>query len=144
MLKKHFQYRLTMFGFEIKIMDKCCVCGKQPRIRSGLQTHPVWKHNESVLLLHRIRNAHGLQTHCKRTADRACVKQTWGVYTATYRATSKSAKTAFIVWISWKKLNDLFSTRAYRTERPLPKIFDMNMCTVTPLVLITNCSALDL
>ncbi len=25
MLKKHVQYRLTTFGFEIKIMDKCCV-----------------------------------------------------------------------------------------------------------------------
>ncbi len=33
-----FQYRLTPFGSEIQIMDKCCVCGKQPRIRSGLQT----------------------------------------------------------------------------------------------------------
>ncbi len=28
----------------------------------------------------------------------------WGVYTAICRATSKSAKTAFIFWISWKKL----------------------------------------
>ncbi len=46
-------------------MDKCCVCGKQPRIRSGLQTHPVWKHNESMLLLHIIRNTHGPHTHCR-------------------------------------------------------------------------------
>ncbi len=22
-------FSVTMFGFEIKIMDKCCVCGKQ-------------------------------------------------------------------------------------------------------------------
>ncbi len=29
------------FGLEIKIMDTYCVCGKQPRIRSGLQTSPV-------------------------------------------------------------------------------------------------------
>ncbi len=41
MLKKYVQYRLTMFGFEIKIMDKCCVCGKQPWIRSVRQTRPV-------------------------------------------------------------------------------------------------------
>ncbi len=65
MLTKYFQSRLTTFGFEIKIMDTC-VCGKQPQIRSGLQTRPVCKH-ESVLLLHRIRNAHGLHTHCKRS-----------------------------------------------------------------------------
>ncbi len=32
MLKGMFS-RLTTFGFEIKIMDKCCVCGKQPRMR---------------------------------------------------------------------------------------------------------------
>ncbi len=24
-------FSVTMFGFEIKIMDKCCVCGKQPQ-----------------------------------------------------------------------------------------------------------------
>ncbi len=36
MLKKAFA--VTTFGFEIKIMDKCCVCGKPPQIRSGLQT----------------------------------------------------------------------------------------------------------
>ncbi len=29
--------------------------------------HPLWKQNESVLLLHRIRNAHGLHTHCKQS-----------------------------------------------------------------------------
>ncbi len=29
MLKKHFQCRLTTFGFEINIMDKCCVCGSR-------------------------------------------------------------------------------------------------------------------
>ncbi len=31
-------FAVTTFGFEIKIMDKCCVCGKPPQIRSGLQT----------------------------------------------------------------------------------------------------------
>ncbi len=43
MLKKHVQYRLTTFGFEIKIMDKCCVCGKQLRIRnvSCVKAQPV-------------------------------------------------------------------------------------------------------
>ena len=29
-------FSVTKFGFDIKIMDKCCVCGKQPRISSGL------------------------------------------------------------------------------------------------------------
>ncbi len=58
-------FAVTTFGFEIKIMDKCCVCGKPPQIRSGLQTHPVRKQNESVLLLHRI---HILYTQL-RTAD---------------------------------------------------------------------------
>ncbi len=51
----------------VNVMDKCCVCGKQPWIRSGLQMLPVWKHNESVLLLHIIRNAHRLHTHCRRS-----------------------------------------------------------------------------
>ncbi len=23
--EKHVEYRLTMFGFEVKVMDKCCV-----------------------------------------------------------------------------------------------------------------------
>ncbi len=51
----------------VNVMDKCCVCGKQPWIRSGLQMLPVWKHNESVLLLHIIRNAHRPHTHCRRS-----------------------------------------------------------------------------
>ncbi len=59
-------FAVTTFGFEIKIMDKCCVCGKPPQIRCGLQMHPVRKQNESVLLLHRI---HTLYTQL-RTADR--------------------------------------------------------------------------
>ncbi len=46
-------------------------------------------------------------------------------------ATSKSAKMAFIVWISWKNLMIL---RTYRTERSVPKIFSTNTCTVTPLL----------
>ncbi len=71
MLKKHFQYRLTTIGFEINIMDRCCVC-KQQRIRSGLQARPVWKHNESVLLLHIITHTDRI-----RTADGACVNQAW-------------------------------------------------------------------
>ncbi len=33
-----------------------------------------------------------------------------------------------------KKWNDLFGTHAYRTKRPIPKIFSTNMCTVTPLI----------
>ncbi len=66
MLKKAFAVRT--FGFEIKIMDKCCVCGKPPQIRSGLQTHPVRKQNESMLLLHRI---HILYTHCRRSMNLA-------------------------------------------------------------------------
>ncbi len=33
-----------------------------------------------------------------------------------------------------EKLNDFFGTRAYRTEIPVPKIFGMNTCTVTPLL----------
>ncbi len=57
-------FSVTTFGFEIKIMDKYCVCGKQPRIRSGLQTHPVQKQNESVLLLHHI-----LYMHCRRSMN---------------------------------------------------------------------------
>ncbi len=32
------------------------------------------------------------------------------------------------------KWNDLFG--AYRTERPVPNIFGMNTCTVTPLLMI--------
>ncbi len=67
MLKNHFQYRLKTFGFEIKIMDKCCVCGKQLQIRSGLQMCPVCKHNESVLLLHPICNADRLHTYCRQS-----------------------------------------------------------------------------
>ncbi len=43
------------------------VCGKQPRTRRGQQTCPVWKHNESVLLLHRLCNAHGPHTHRRRS-----------------------------------------------------------------------------
>ncbi len=29
-------FSVTMFRFEIKIMDKCCAGGKQPQISSGL------------------------------------------------------------------------------------------------------------
>ncbi len=32
-------FSVTMFGFEIKIMDKYCVCCKQPAM-SRLQAHP--------------------------------------------------------------------------------------------------------
>ena len=49
-----------------------CLWTKQPRISSGLQTRPVWKHNESVLLLHHTRNAHGLHTHRRRSNARMC------------------------------------------------------------------------
>ncbi len=66
MLKKHFQYKLTMFGFEIRKMDKCCVCGKQLQM-SGMQTRRVCEHNKSMLLLHSIHNAHGLHTHCRQS-----------------------------------------------------------------------------
>ncbi len=35
----------------------------------------------------------------------------------------KERQNSIIVWISWKKLNDLFGTHAYQTERPVPKMF---------------------
>uniref|UniRef100_A0A672N1S9 DNA damage-binding protein 1 n=1 Tax=Sinocyclocheilus grahami TaxID=75366 RepID=A0A672N1S9_SINGR len=56
----------TTFGFEIKIMDKCCVCGKPPQIRSGLQTHPV----RNTLSPCCFCTAY---TYCIRTADGARV-----------------------------------------------------------------------
>ncbi len=34
-------FRGTTFGFEIKIMGKYFVCGKQPQISSVMQTRPV-------------------------------------------------------------------------------------------------------
>ncbi len=48
-------------------MDKCCVVvnsrGSGPDCKRVL----CGKHNESVLLLHRVRNAHGLHTHCRQS-----------------------------------------------------------------------------
>ncbi len=35
----------------------------------GLQTRPVWKHNE-----HCVRNAHGLHTHCRRSMCKTGVR----------------------------------------------------------------------
>ncbi len=49
-----------------------------------------------------------------------------GVYTAICHATSKTVKTPFVIWISWKKLNKV------------PKRFVTNTCTVTPLVLTAH------
>ncbi len=58
------------------------------------------------------------------------------VYTVFCHATSKTVKTPFIIWISWKKIYILylFGTHAYRTKRPVSKRLCMNVCTVTPLV----------
>ncbi len=53
---------VTMFGFEIKIMDKCCVCSKQPRISCRLLC-------ESCFC-----TAHGPHTHCKRSMCEPGVK----------------------------------------------------------------------
>ncbi len=60
------------------------------------------------------------------------------VYTLICHATSKTVKTdfLFILIFSEKKIYILYSfgTHAYRSERPVPKRFGTNMCTVTPLV----------
>ncbi len=61
------------------------------------------------------------------------------VYTAICHAT-KTVKTPFIIWISFKKKKKKkkklfsFGTHAYRTERPIPKRFGTNTCTVSPLI----------
>ncbi len=49
-----------------------------------------------------------------------------GVYTVICHPTSKTVKTAFIIWFSWKK--------KYRNERPIPKRFGTN----TPLIFTQN------
>ncbi len=61
-----------------------------------------------------------------RTVPEAALR---GVYTAICHATSKTVKTPFIIWISWEK-------HVNRTERPVPKQFGTNTCTVTPLIYI--------
>ncbi len=55
------------------------------------------------------------------------------VYTAICRTMSKSAKTAFIVRISWKK-GTIWCVHVYRIEKPIPNFFGTNMCTFKPLV----------
>ncbi len=61
---------VTTFGFEIKIMDKCCVCGKQLWISIRLQTRPVWKQNELCCFC----TAYVMDMDCIRTAYGICVK----------------------------------------------------------------------
>ncbi len=55
-----------MFGFEIKIMDKCCVCSKQ---HGSVADSCVKSTRESVLLLHR------LHMDCIHTANGVHVNQ---------------------------------------------------------------------
>ncbi len=65
MLKKHVQYRLTMFGFEIKIMDKCCLVNSRG---SGVDC-------KRVLCESTMSPCCFCTSHSTRTADGACVKQ---------------------------------------------------------------------
>ncbi len=61
-------FSVTTIGFEIKIMDKCCVCGKQPWIRS-----------ERMNLAQQIYfNTWGSATKCSMTNTWQKNPLTWG------------------------------------------------------------------
>ncbi len=53
------------------------------------------------------------------------------VYTTVCHATSKTVKTAIIIWISWKKKNTPL-VHVYRTERSVLKRFGMNSVPLHP------------
>ncbi len=59
------------------------------------------------------------------------------VYTAICHATSKTVKTAFIIWNTCCQFFFNVFVR-YTTERPEPKRFGTNICTVTPLLSNNN------
>ncbi len=80
-----------MFGFEIKIMDKCCVCSKQPWIRSRLKAHTVKKKKKEKLTEQCsflqcsqccFCTAYTPHMNCIRTANGVCVKQVHLTYSS--------------------------------------------------------------
>ncbi len=84
------------------------------------QLHEAWYVHSCLFHVKTKRKEEGITL-------RAAVR-TRGVYTAICHASSKSAKTAFIVWISWKKIiicsvqTEQISTDQYSTEpRTEPK-----------------------
>ncbi len=97
-------FSVTTFGFEINIMDKCCVCGKQPQIRSGTANASCAKTKcvcaASSPHTHTVLTADGVWTLLNKsisTSEAAPLRAVWPMH-----GKKKPGHPFFAIWLFWR------------------------------------------
>ncbi len=152
----HYKYTFCEILFSrLHFSSELMRCGHWWLARGKLNAtwHFVYK---LIEWLHEAWDVHSCFFHVKTSSKEegmiALRAGIWGVYKRSVSPHQRASKHIYclnflkkmdIIWkmrlcFLSKVMLYLFDTHAYRTERPIPKIFSMNTCTITSLQFIDN------
>ncbi len=127
MLKKYFRYRLLTFGFEIKIIDKCCVVvnsrgsGVDLLLLHSTRTPEPFCYRAAIVFILRlfhtyfICSACALHTGCRSITDSLCF-HTGRICSLLLKSTANRVCVKQLLCVAYLILSDGNSIIIYKSE----------------------------